>query len=103
MIRIEIKTANVTPRNIVAKQGPRAGQTIQLLEQEAYAETYGDNGKHAYPSRITLNLESNEKPYPPGVYTVDPASLYVDRFQKLQLGRLRLTPVAATRPAAAAA
>lgn len=96
MIKIEVKSANVTPRNVLAKTGRNAGQTIQLLEQEAYAHTVDAQGNaRPYPERILLNIEQGEQPYPPGYYTLSPASLYINRFQKLEMGRSRLLPIKA--------
>ncbi|MBS1210082.1 MAG: Helix-destabilising protein [Proteobacteria bacterium] len=93
-ITIEIKNTSITPRNITAKQGPRAGQTFQLLEQEAYAHTFDANGvKHPYPTRIILTLEQGQQPYSAGFYTLAPNSFYTDRFQKLVLGKPQLLPM----------
>lgn len=104
MIKIEVKDANVNPRVITPSNGKNAGRQMTFYEQDAYAFTTDDNGNpRPYPQRITLNIdiEKGAKPYAPGMYQVCPSSCYVDRFNVLQLGRLKLRPlVAASAPAA---
>lgn len=96
MIKVEIKSTDVNPREITAKSGPNAGKTMTFYEQDGYAFTSDDNGNpRPYPQRITLNIdvERNQQPYAPGMYVVCPSSAFVDRFNNLQLGRLKLRPV----------
>lgn len=107
MIKIEVKDANITPRVITPSQGKNAGRQMTFHEQDAYAFTADDQGRpRPYPQRITLNIdiEKGQKPYAPGFYTVCPSSVYVDRFNSLTLGRLKLVPLAApaTAPVRAA-
>jgi hypothetical protein len=84
----------------VIKNGPRAGTISQLIEQEAYAYTYDQNGnRHAYPSRIVMNLEQGQQPYPAGFYLLSPSSFYVNRFNQLELGRPQLVPMERTKAA----
>lgn len=103
MIKIEVKDANVNPRVITPSQGKNAGKQMTFYEQDAYAFTADDQGRpRPYPQRIVLNIDIDKgaKPYAPGFYTVCPSSMFVDRFNSLTVGRLKLVPVP---PAVAAA
>lgn len=80
MIVIEVKSGDA--HTFTAKSGK------QYRTQEAYAHTArADGTPHAYPSRFEFFLERDQAPYAPGVYTLAPASLYVDRG-----GRLAVAP-----------
>lgn len=101
MIRIEVKSADVNPRNVPIKNGPRAGQIATFREQTAWAHLFDRNGQPLpYPVQMTLTLEDNAQPYPPGHYTISPASFYVNRFRGLELGRPVLVPAQAVAKAA---
>jgi len=106
MIKIEVKDGNVNPRVITPKSGNNAGKQMTFYEQDAYAFTTDEQGNaRPYPQRITLNIdiEKGAKPYAPGMYQVCPSSVFVDRFNNLALGRLKLRPlIAASAPARAA-
>ena len=96
MIKIEIKSADTNPRDITAKSGPNAGRQMTFHEQDAYAFTSDENGTpRPYPQRIILNIDrqKGQQPYAPGMYLVCPSSVFVDRFNNLQLGRLKLRPI----------
>lgn len=100
MIKIEVKSVAVQSRQIISKQG----QPIVFHEQEAWAHTTDANGNpHPYPQRIILNIDQDkgQQPYQPGIYTLAPESLFVNRFNSLQLGRAKLRPVAGNVKAAA--
>ncbi len=86
MIKIEIQ--NPTVEN-VAGTSSRTGKPFSFNKQEAYAHIPGQH----YPQRIELTLEDNSTGYPAGNYTIQPESLYVDRFGRLQLGQLKLKPI----------
>lgn len=106
MIKIEVKSTAIQPRTITVKSGARAGQQMTFHEQDAYAFTTDDEGNpRPYPQRITLNINvpEGQAPYAPGFYMLDPSCFFVDRFNALQLGRLRLKPFAAQATAARAA
>lgn len=107
MIKIEVKSTAIQPRTINVKTGARAGQEMTFHEQDAYAFTTDENGQpRPYPQRITLNIDvpRGQQPYAPGYYMLDPSCFFVDRFNSLQLGRLRLKPITAqAQPAARAA
>ena len=82
-IAIEVKQATVERKRITRK----AGGQIDIGEQRAYV----DLGK-PYPTEIVIpiDVEAGQMPYDPGRYQMDPSCLYVDRFGKLCLGRLKL-------------
>jgi hypothetical protein len=82
-IAVEIKSAEVLEKAIRTK----AGQDLQIREQIGW----GDLGK-PYPHEIRIPLEQGKAPYPVGKYLVDAGCVYVDRYGKLSLGRLRLIP-----------
>lgn len=97
-IRIEIKTDQLTPRQITSKQGPNIGKTMTFHEQEAWVLLPGADGKpRPYPQRIVLNIDCDrgQVAYPAGVYTLSDGAFFVNRFGSLELGRIQLLPVAA--------
>ncbi|MES9872657.1 MAG: single-stranded DNA-binding protein [Candidatus Sedimenticola sp. 6PFRAG7] len=64
-------------------------------KQEAWAHLPGQ----PYPSRMELTLDEGSSAYKQGNYTIQPESLYVDRFGKLALGTLKLKPMTASKAA----
>lgn len=87
-IRIEVKSGVATSRNVNVTKGRNAGSVMQMVEQEAWAFLTDRNGNPApYPSRIVLDLEQGQQPYPPGMYTFAPQSFYVGDFSKVKIGR----------------
>lgn len=90
-IRIEIKSATATDRNVTIKTGQRAGQVASFKEQSGYASLYDRDGNaKPYPSEVRLTVDA---PYPPGMYTLSPQAFYVDKFGALVMGRVRLVPL----------
>ncbi len=105
MLKVEIKSATATPRQITIKNGPKAGQITTFHEQEAYIFLLdADGNPRPYPMLTTLNIdiEKGQQPYQPGVYVVDDRSFYLDRFRQLAVGKLVLRPAVAQAPAKAA-
>ena len=95
MINIEIKSAETRYVNGVSKA---SGKPFQFYKQDAYAHLKDE----PYPVRVEISHDKAEQAYQPGMYHILPESLYVDRFNSLTLGRLKLAPVAAkAKPAAA--
>jgi len=93
-IKIEVKNGVATSRNVTAMKGKNAGQVMTMTEQEAWAFTADRDGNPApYPTRISINLEQGQQPYPPGIYTLAPQSIYVGDFGKLKIGRTVLVPL----------
>ncbi|ENP6600687.1 single-stranded DNA-binding protein [Escherichia coli] len=86
MIKIEIKQSQAIAdtRSGVSKS---TGQAYTINEQSAYIFLGQD-----YPQLFKLNLDAGQAPYPAGLYTLHPSSLYVGDFQKLRVGRIVLIP-----------
>lgn len=90
MIRIEIKSTEVRTISGTSK----AGKPYSIRDQEAYAHTVGRDGQpRPYPERISLQLEDDQPPFEPGLYTLAPSSLYVGDYGRLMLGRPQLARV----------
>jgi len=78
----------ITSHDIEEKRGTsKQGTPYVIREQLGYV----DLGQ-TYPVGIRVPLDKTAPPYTPGRYMVDNDSLYVDRYGKLSLGRLRLKP-----------
>lgn len=86
MIKIEIKPAQAIAdtRSGISKS---SGQPFTINEQSAYIFLGQD-----YPQLFKLNLENGQAPYPAGLYTLHPSSIYVGDFQKLRVGKIVLVP-----------
>lgn len=86
MIKIEIKPSQAVAdtRSGVSKT---TGQSYTINEQYAYVFLGQD-----YPQLFKLNLETGQPPYPAGIYTLAPSSIYVGDFQKLRIGKIVLLP-----------
>lgn len=92
---IIIKSDAVHTRTIPAR-GDRA--QISFREQKAAIETGED-----FPQPFNVQLADDQRPYPPGRYTLDLASLEVNEYGSLKLARrinLVPLPVAAATKAA---
>jgi len=87
MNAIIIRSINTSVKTIPAR-GDRA--QMQFVEQVAAI----DVGEE-FPRPFKLTLEADQKPYPPGQYMVDPASLVVGKYDRIELGRLKLLPLPA--------
>jgi hypothetical protein len=88
MIRIEVVSPHVEERS-----GIKDGKNWLIREQSAYAFVLDPEGNPAkYPVACSIMLEKNDRPYQPGFYTLDPRSIYVGDFRRLELGRLKLLP-----------
>lgn len=81
--KIEIKSSAILEKTVRSK----GGKEFLIREQTGWI----DLGKD-YPQEIRVPIEQGNHAYQPGEYAIDPACLYVDRFGKLTLGRLRLSP-----------
>lgn len=100
MIKIEIKSATATPRQITSRN---TGEVITFHEQEAWAFTFDQQGKpHPYPQRIVLNIDmaNGQQVYQPGIYQLAPESIYINRFAALEIGRAKLVPIVSASKAA---
>lgn len=90
MIKIEVNTSAFD-----AKQGisARTGKPYSIREQEAWAFLSDRDGKlQPHPQRIRITLGDGDAPYTPGLYQLDPSSVYVGDFSQLNI-RARLRPL----------
>ena len=88
MIRIEIVSSSVDERS-----GNKNGKDWLIREQGAWAHLLDDSGKPLkYPVACSIPLEKDARPYGEGFYTLDPRSIYVGDFRRLELGRVKLVP-----------
>src|SRR5512135_1652997 len=91
-IRIDVKSVNVVENSGTAKA---SGKPYTIRKQTAWAHVVDQDGKpYDYPSRIELQLEHDQAPFPVGQYTIAPASFFVGDYDKLAMRRLVLQPVA---------
>lgn len=87
---IIVKSANSAIRTITKGDGTK----ISFTEQTAAIEC-GEE----FPRPFKVQLEENQKPYPPGVYYVDPVSFQVNKYDGLELARrVKLAPMPAPAP-----
>lgn len=92
-IPLEIKSAAINERRGTTK----GGRAFTIREQHGWVHIGKD-----YPQEISMQLDNDQAPFPPGDYVIDQRSLYVDRFGQLAIGRLKITPVMAEAAAARA-
>lgn len=87
---IVVKTDAVHPRTIPAR-GDRAA--MHFREQRAAIEKGQD-----FPVPFNLQLAEDQRPYPPGRYTLDLSCVKVNKYEGLEFDRrISLTPVAPTK------
>jgi hypothetical protein len=85
MIRIEIKSTEIFPFSGISQ---KTGKPFSIRNQEAYAFIVDSHGNsRPYPDMIKISLDEQQLPYPVGFYTLKPESIFVDKFQRLALGR----------------
>ena len=88
MIKIEILSDVVNVKRGNAKV---TGKPYEIREQIGYAFLVDKDGViPKYPTKIVVNLEDAQAPYPLGSYTLSPAALYVGDFDQLKIGRVSL-------------
>lgn len=93
MLRVVVESAQVTEKSGVS---PKTQKPYRIREQGAYIFLLGADGKEKkFPAQLRINLDDDQSPYPPGEYSLSLTSLYVGRFDALQVGRLDLVPRAA--------
>jgi len=83
-INIEVKSGGVFEKTVRGKDGR------EYLIREQYG--WVDLGK-PYPQEVRISLDRAQDPYSAGEYVMDRSCLYVDRYGKLSLGRLKLLPL----------
>ncbi len=89
-MQIEIRSAHVDEFS-----GQKDNRSFTIRNQLGYISL---NGK-PYPVEIKVRLDNDQLPYQPGHYEVEESSFYVNRFQQLTLGSLKLTPSAKQKAA----
>jgi hypothetical protein len=83
MIRIEIQNTNTRRVEGVSK---KTGKPFLFFEQEGYAFVADRDGKAKnYPDACKFTFDDLTKVYQPGVYTLAPGSIWVDKFGSLNL------------------
>jgi len=93
MIKVEITSPAVEEKRGVSA---RTGKPYFIREQEGWFHTCDKDGKpRAHPERGSVVIEGDQRPYPPGVYSICPSSLFMGRFGSLDI-RVTLRPVASS-------
>jgi Helix-destabilising protein. len=94
MIRVLVKSENVSLRNGTGKNG----KAYSFREQHAALDDGGD-----FPAPFRLRLEREQPAYKPGLYTFDPKSYRVGQYGDVELRFVSLVPLDAKPQAAKAA
>lgn len=90
MIKIEITTPSFEEKRGTSA---RTGKPYSIREQEAWAFLCDREGKpQPHPQRIKVTLDDQQAPYNPGLYQLDPSSIFVGDFAQLNI-RARLRPL----------
>lgn len=92
-IKVAIEVVDVQVKTGTNSRGP-----WQIREQEAWAHLKNRDGTdQRHPTRIVLNLDEQQQPYPIGEYTIAGTSFYAGKYSSLMFSP-RLVPL---RPAVA--
>ncbi len=92
MIKIEV-TDKVEIKHVTGTKGANAGKSFEIPEQHCWVHLPGD----PHPTRVIRSVGKDKSPVTAGMYTLDPSSIYVDRF-----GNLAIKAQFAVRPLVAA-
>jgi len=84
--KIEIKSTDVTIKKGVSS---RNNKEYEIHEQRAYFHKPGEE----VPYHMVVALEKNAPAYPIGFYTLDNDSLFINQYQQLKLGNVKLKPL----------
>jgi hypothetical protein len=91
MIKIEIKSTEIFPFSGISQ---KTGKPFSIRNQEAYAYTFDEHGNpRPYPELVKISLDDQQLPHPVGFYILKPESVFVDKFQRLAIGRPSLVAV----------
>lgn len=77
-MKIEISDTEVRTRNFTSKEG----KPLSFREQSAWLHS-----DDKYPTQFKISLGDQEA-YQPGLYTIAPGSIFVDRFGNLAFKRV---------------
>lgn len=93
MLKIEIREALFSERQQdYVKDGQK--KTATFKDQIGWAFVTLPSGNPApYPEKVSIGLDKDQGPFPVGFYTLALESLYVGRFDKLQVGKIKLKPL----------
>lgn len=83
---VQVKSAEVSEKSGTGKNG----RPYTIREQTVWI----DLGE-AYPEKMTVRLEDRDPPYSPGEYVITDECLYLDKYNSLSVGRVKLVPKAA--------
>lgn len=90
MLRVVVESEEVNEKSGIS---PRTQKPYRIREQGAYVYLVDASGKEKrFPTHVRLNLEDDQAPYKVGEYHLSLSSLYVGRFDALQVGRVDLVP-----------
>lgn len=92
LIKCEVATTDVDTRSGTSN---RTNKEYEISTQEAWFHLPNDR----YPSRVLMNLEDKNRPYPAGTYYVDVLEmLQVGGFSQLELNtrKMKLVPAQAS-------
>jgi len=99
MIKIEVISTDITKK---AGTSTRTGKAYSIREQDAWAYLFDRQGAaDPHPTKIRLNLEDDQLPYPKGMYVLDKTSFFVDRYGQLTIGRMNIAPLPVSQAPAA--
>lgn len=90
-------TVEVTSSQLEEKRGvsARTGKPYSIREQEVWFHTCDKSGQpRPHPERGSVVIDDDQRPYPPGRYSICPSSLFMGRFGSLDI-RVRLRPLPA--------
>jgi len=91
-ILVQVHSASL---RVIDYTDKKTGQPARLLTQTAYLHAVNENGeKGPVPDKFEIVLPKGQSVgHPPGLYTLHPSALYVDRN-----GRLSVSPRLAPAP-----
>lgn len=78
-MKIEILENKSVEKTINGKDG----KTYTFNEQEAYLH----DQTNKYPKKFKISIASGSRPFDVGIYSIDPSSIYVDRYGSLCFAR----------------
>jgi len=85
MIKIDVINPEVKTKTGTSQKG----RPYTLQSQVAYAYL----PDKAFPVEISITLQGDKVPYPKGSYQLDPASLTVGSYGRLEIGNIVLKPL----------
>ena len=92
MIRINVEDTKVDEYSGVSQ---KTGKPFHIRKQEAWCILPGEKKERP----IFIQLEEDQEPYQPGSYILDSSCFYIDRYDSLSLGRIKLTQKSAVKAA----